>query len=234
MRNKRSERGILQIPIAVFTAALIFIGGMALFESDTGLSKITAPDFTSEDNYDDYSYQEGDLSDLDSNDSVFEIAYDEDKDELFTEGEYELSYNNTSEYEEEDDLSVLGEIDLDIEEKSDDYYGPGSYSQSQLKYNAFSNRWEYAGEDAELKYNAFENRWQYAPEDASVRYNVFDDRWQYARDEDSLQYNAFENKWDYGSDNSSLDYNSFENRWERTEPGESLQYNAFENTWSYE
>jgi len=41
----------------------------------------------------------------------------------------------------------------------------GDNEEDTLKYNAFENEWDYAGDDDTLKYNAFENKWDYADED---------------------------------------------------------------------
>lgn len=123
-------------------------------------------------------------------------------------------------------------------ETPDNNYGSGGGSNygsdKSLKYNSFSNTWEYAGEDESLKYKAFENEWEYAGSDESTRYNAFENEWEFAGSDESTKYNAFENTWEYAPSDSVTKYNSFENKWETTSPDSSLKYNSFENTWSYE
>jgi len=105
----------------------------------------------------------------------------------------------------------------EVSDNSNGSNGGSSYgSNKSLKYNSFSNRWEYSGENESLQYNAFENEWEFAGSNESTKYN------------------AFENTWEYAPDDSVTKYNSFENKWEITNPNSSLEYNAFENTWSYE
>ncbi len=135
--------------------------------------------------------------------------------------------------------------DYDNSENSSDSYvesgksyggsgGSNSSTNKSLKYNAFNNSWEYAGEDENLKYNAFEDKWEYVEDDESPRYNAFEDKWEFAESDESTRYNAFEDKWEYASDDSVTRYNAFEDKWETTSSDSSLKYNAFENTWSYE
>lgn len=140
------------------------------------------------------------------------------------------SYSDYS-YDTSDDYSYGNEV-------SDNSYGSSggsSYgSNKSLRYNSFSNSWEYAGENESLQYNAFEDEWEYAGDDESTKYNAFENEWEFAGSDESTKYNAFENTWEYAPDDSITKYNSFENKWEITSPDSSLEYNAFENTWSYE
>jgi len=112
--------------------------------------------------------------------------------------------------------------------------GGYSSSQSELKFNPFQNKWEYAPPDSSLKFNPFENKWEFAMPDESVKLNSFENKWEFASPEENTKYNPFENKWSYESDESSLKYNAFENKWEYAKPGSALEYNPFSNSWSYE
>ena len=112
--------------------------------------------------------------------------------------------------------------------------GGYSSSQSELKYNPFQNKWEYAPPNSSLKFNPFENKWEFAMPDESVKLNSFENKWEFASPEENTKYNPFENKWSYESDESSLKYNAFENKWEYAKPGSTLKYNPFSNSWSYE
>lgn len=111
--------------------------------------------------------------------------------------------------------------------------GGYSSSQSELKYNPFQNKWEYAPPDSSLKFNPFESKWEFATPDESVQYNTFENKWEFASPEENTKYNPFENKWSYESDESSLKYNAFESKWEYAKPGSILKYNPFSNSWSY-
>jgi hypothetical protein len=112
--------------------------------------------------------------------------------------------------------------------------GGYSSSQSELKFNPFQNKWEYAPPDSSLKFNPFENKWEFAMPDESVKLNSFENKWEFASPEENTKYNPFENKWSYESDESSLKYNAFENKWEYAKTGSALEYNPFSNSWSYE
>lgn len=112
--------------------------------------------------------------------------------------------------------------------------GGYSSSQSELKFNPFQNKWEYAPPNSSLKFNPFESKWEFAMPDDSVKLNSFENKWEFASPEENTKYNPFENKWSYESDESSLKYNAFENKWEYAKPGSTLKYNPFSNSWSYE
>jgi len=112
--------------------------------------------------------------------------------------------------------------------------GGYSSSQSELKFNPFQNKWEYAPPNSSLKFNPFESKWEFAMPDESVKLNSFENKWEFASPEENTKYNPFENKWSYESDESSLKYNAFENKWEYAKPGSTLKYNPFSNSWSYE
>jgi hypothetical protein len=112
--------------------------------------------------------------------------------------------------------------------------GGYSSSQSELKFNPFQNKWEYAPPNSALKFNPFESKWEFAMPDESVKLNSFENKWEFASPEENTKYNPFENKWSYESDESSLKYNAFENKWEYAKPGSTLKYNPFSNSWSYE
>jgi hypothetical protein len=112
--------------------------------------------------------------------------------------------------------------------------GGYSSSQSELKFNPFQNKWEYAPPNSSLKFNSFESKWEFAMPDESVKLNSFENKWEFASPEENTKYNPFENKWSYESDESSLQYNTFENKWEFAKPGSILKYNPFSNSWSYE
>jgi len=112
--------------------------------------------------------------------------------------------------------------------------GGYSSSQSELKFNPFQNKWEYAPPNSSLKFNPFESKWEFAMPDESVKLNSFENKWEFASPEENTKYNPFENKWSYESDESSLKYNAFENKWEYAKPGSILKYNPFSNSWSYE
>jgi len=112
--------------------------------------------------------------------------------------------------------------------------GGYSSSQSELKFNPFQNKWEYAPPNSSLKFNPFESKWEFAMPDESVKFNSFENKWEFASPEENTKYNPFENKWSYESDESSLKYNAFENKWEYAKPGSILKYNPFSNSWSYE
>lgn len=112
--------------------------------------------------------------------------------------------------------------------------GGYSSSQSELKFNPFQNKWEYAPPNSSLKFNPFESKWEFAMPDESVKLNSFENKWEFASPEENTKYNPFENKWSYESDESSLQYNTFENKWEFAKPGSILKYNPFSNSWSYE
>lgn len=112
--------------------------------------------------------------------------------------------------------------------------GGYSSSQSELKFNPFQNKWEYAPPNSSLKFNPFESKWEFAMTDDSVKLNSFENKWEFASPEENTKYNPFENKWSYESDESSLKYNAFENKWEYAKPGSTLKYNPFSNSWSYE
>lgn len=112
--------------------------------------------------------------------------------------------------------------------------GGYSSSQSELKFNPFQNKWEYAPPNSSLKFNPFESKWEFAMPDDSVKLNSFENKWEFASPEENTKYNPFENKWSYESDESSLKYNAFENKWEYAKPGSILKYNPFSNSWSYE
>lgn len=112
--------------------------------------------------------------------------------------------------------------------------GGYSSSQSELKFNPFQNKWEYAPPNSSLKFNSFESKWEFATPDESVKLNSFENKWEFASPEENTKYNPFENKWSYESDESSLKYNAFENKWEYAKPGSILKYNPFSNSWSYE
>lgn len=112
--------------------------------------------------------------------------------------------------------------------------GGYSSSQSELKFNPFQNKWEYAPPNSSLKFNPLESKWEFAMPDESVKLNSFENKWEFASPEENTKYNPFENKWSYESDESSLKYNAFENKWEYAKPGSTLKYNPFSNSWSYE
>jgi len=112
--------------------------------------------------------------------------------------------------------------------------GGYSSSQSELKFNPFQNKWEYAPPNSSLKFNPFESKWEFAMTDDSVKLNSFENKWEFASPEENTKYNPFENKWSYESDESSLKYNAFENKWEYAKPSSTLKYNPFSNSWSYE
>jgi len=112
--------------------------------------------------------------------------------------------------------------------------GGYSSSQSELKFNPFQNKWEYAPPNSSLKFNPFESKWEFAMPDDSVKLNSFENKWEFASPEENTKYNPFENKWSYESDESSLKYNAFENKWEYAKPSSTLKYNPFSNSWSYE
>jgi hypothetical protein len=112
--------------------------------------------------------------------------------------------------------------------------GGYSSSQSELKFNPFQHKWEYAPPNSSLKFNPFESKWEFAMPDESVKLNSFENKWEFASPEENTKYNPFENKWSYESDESSLQYNTFENKWEFAKPGSILKYNPFSNSWSYE
>lgn len=112
--------------------------------------------------------------------------------------------------------------------------GGYSSSQSELKFNPFQNKWEYAPPNSSLKFNPFESKWEFVTPDENVKLNSFENKWEFASPEENTKYNPFENKWSYESDESSLKYNAFENKWEYAKPGSTLKYNPFSNSWSYE
>ena len=112
--------------------------------------------------------------------------------------------------------------------------GGYSSSQSELKFNPFQNKWEYAPPNSSLKFNPLESKWEFAMPDESVKLNSFENKWEFASPEENTKYNPFENKWSYESDESSLKYNAFENKWEYAKPSSTLKYNPFSNSWSYE
>ncbi len=109
-----------------------------------------------------------------------------------------------------------------------------SPSTSEIKYNPFQNKWEYAPPNSSLKFNTLEGKWEYALPDESVKFNPMESKWEFASPEENTKYNPYENKWSYESDESGLKYNPYENRWEYAKPGSTLKYNPFSNSWSYE
>ena len=59
-------------------------------------------------------------------------------------------------------------------------YSSSVYSASSiLKYNSFTNTWEYAQPNSQLKYNSFTNSWEYAQPDSQMKYNSFTNSWSY-------------------------------------------------------
>ncbi|MBA7535699.1 hypothetical protein ES705_27957 [subsurface metagenome] len=67
--------------------------------------------------------------------------------------------------------------------------------------------------DSNLKYNSFEDKWEYASPGSTLKYNVFEDKWEFSTPEESVKYNAFENKWEYAPSGSVLKYNPFADSW---------------------
>ncbi len=107
-------------------------------------------------------------------------------------------------------------------------------SQSELKYNPFQNKWEYAPPGSTPKYNAFEDKWEFAMPDEKPKFNTFENKWEFASPKDKTKYNPFENKWSYENPNNNLKYNPFQNKWEYAPSGSVLKYNPFADSWSYE
>jgi hypothetical protein len=112
--------------------------------------------------------------------------------------------------------------------------GADSPSPSEIKYNPFQNKWEYAPPDSYLKFNALESKWEFAMPDESVKLNSFENKWEFASPEEQTKYNPFENKWSYEDSSSILKYNAYNNKWEYAKPSSTLKYNPFSNSWSYE
>jgi len=69
--------------------------------------------------------------------------------------------------------------------------------QSELKYNSFENKWEFASSKDQTKYNPFENKWSYESNESSFKYNAFENKWEYAKPGSTLKYNPFSNSWSY-------------------------------------
>jgi len=107
-------------------------------------------------------------------------------------------------------------------------------SQSELKYNSFEDKWEYAPPGSTPRYNAFENKWEFAMPNENPKFNAFESKWEFSSPEDKTKYNPFEDKWSYEKPNSNLKFNPFENKWEYAPSGSVLKYNPFSDSWSYE
>jgi len=83
-------------------------------------------------------------------------------------------------------------------------------SQSELKYNSFEDKWEYAPPGSTPKYNVFENKWEFATPNENPKFNAFESKWEFSSPEDKTKYNPFEDKWSYENPNSNLKYNPFQ------------------------
>ncbi len=106
-------------------------------------------------------------------------------------------------------------------------------SQSELKYNSFEDKWEYAPPGSTPQYNAFEDKWEFAMPDEKVKFNTFESKWEFAMPNENPKFNAFESKWEFSSPEDKTKYNPFEDKWSYEKPNSNLKFNPFENKWEY-